>query len=271
LSKNNSIKYYFRKEKIKKMLLRIFKPFISAQILLVTVYIFQKNFSIKGFLAGGGIGPGSYYPWIYLQLWVLIPFMFLIMKKNAIIGSIVIILFSLSTNILFVMLGSSDWLEIPFINGKKEAFIALYRLCVTRYIFIFPLVFLLIEQKLNYNILLFLGFIGAGFIYCMDYKNINFEPLFYNSGWQEYEFPSNFYTLLVFIFLFKIYSYIPIVLQDIVNKIGKHSWKIFNMQMIYFTLCGYLNINKYLNLVLSLFICIIPIYTYKFMEKPIEI
>ncbi|MHB9294018.1 hypothetical protein Holit_03142 [Hollandina sp. SP2] len=118
---------------------------------------------------------------------------------------------------------------------------------------------------------LFLGFIGAGYVYCMTYKNISMEPLFYTSGWQVYEFPSHFYTLLVFIYLYKIYEYIPNIIQKIVNKIGQYSWEIFNMQMIYFSFCSYLNINKYANLVLGLFVCIMPIYTYEFMKKPIEI
>jgi hypothetical protein len=108
-------------------------------------------------------------------------------------------------------------------------------------------------------------------MFLISYKNINLEPIIFNSGWQVFEFPSVFYTLLVFIFLYKIYAYIPNVVQTIICKVGEKSWIIFNFQMIYFTFCGYLNINKYLNLVLSLFICIIPIYSYKFMEKPLEL
>jgi hypothetical protein len=233
--------------------------------------IISNNFSIKAFLAGGGIGPGSYYPWIYLQLWILIPFMFLLMKKNAIIGSITIILVSIGINVTFAIFGSVNWFQVSFVNNERAALISLYRLLINRYLFIFPLVFLLLKQKLKYMFFLFFGFIGAGFMYCMVYKNINIEPIFYKSGWDMYEFPSHFYSLLVFIFLYKIYTYIPNVVQNIISKIGRYSWEIFNMQMIYFTFCGYLGINKYLNLALSLFICIMPIYTYKFMEKPINI
>jgi hypothetical protein len=108
-------------------------------------------------------------------------------------------------------------------------------------------------------------------MFLISYKNINLEPIIFNSGWQGNEFPSVFYTVLVFIFLYKIYEYIPNIVQKVICKIGDKSWEIFNFQMIYFTFCGYLNINKYLNLILSLCICIIPIYSYKFMEKPIEL
>jgi hypothetical protein len=253
------------------MFMRIFAPFILAQIMLIILYMASGNFSIKGFLAGGGIGPGSYYPWIYLQLWFLMPFMFFLVKKNFFAGSLVIILVSVIVNIIFSIFSSADWLQLPFINHKKEAFISLYRLCVNRYLFIYPLIFLLVEKRIKYNVLLFCGFISAGFMFLTSYKNINLEPLIFNSGWQVFEFPSAFYTLLVFIFLYKIYDFTPNIIKMILCKIGERSWEIFNFQMIYFTFCGYLNINKYLNLVLSLFICIIPIYSYKFMEKPLEL
>jgi fucose 4-O-acetylase-like acetyltransferase len=266
LLSNNNIKCYFNRKKIKKIFIRIFAPFILTQIMLVIIHIILNKFSPMRFLAKGGIGPGSYYPWLYLQLWILIPLMFSIMKRNAVFGSIIIILFSVGTNVLFVTISSADLFQVTFVNYKS-----LYRLCVNRYLFLFPLAFLLVEQKLKYGILLFLGFAGAGFVYCLEYKNITIEPYLYNSGWQRYEFPGHFYTLLVFIFLYKIYNYIPNILQNIVNKIGKHSWEIFNIQMVYFTLNRYLNLNKYVNLILSLFICIIPIYTYEFMNKPIQI
>jgi hypothetical protein len=257
------IKLYFTFSKFKKMFVRIFVPFILAQILLIILTVVSRNFSIKTFLISGGIGPGSYYPWVHLQLWFLMPFMFLLIKKNFIAGSLFIIFVSVIVNIVFSVISSADEFQLPFVS--------LYRLCVNRYLFIYPLIFLLVEKKIKYNILLFCGFISAGFMFLISYKNINLEPIIFNSGWQMFEFPGVFYTLLVFIFLYKIYELIPNVVQMVIRKIGEKSWEIFNFQMIYFTFCRYLNINKYLNIVLSLCICIIPIYSYKFMEKPLEL
>ena len=272
LFKNDSLKDYYSKEKVKKALIRIFKPFILAQILLIIVYAALNKFSIHSFLASGGIGLGSYYPWLYLQLWVLMPLMFYLMKKSALIGCIIIILVSIGTNVLFSIFSSSQWLEFSFVNNKKHIYLSIYRLCVNRYLFIFPLVYLLIEKKLRYNILLFFSFISVVFIYCLRYKNVSLEPFIFDSGtWKVQEFPTHFYTILIFIILYKIYDYIPKVVQNIVNRIGKYSWEIFIVQMVYFAINSYFNINNYLNLGLALFICIIPVYTYKFMEKPIEI
>jgi hypothetical protein len=263
LSKNSSIKNYFNFDKIKTVFVRMVFPFILAQILMALALVAIGNFSIKDFIAGGGIGYGSYYLWVYLQLWVIMPFMFLLIKKNFIVGILATLLVSIGMNMLFSVFSSADWLHLSAVS--------LYRLCVNRYLFIYPLIFLLVEKKIKYNILLFLGFISAGFIFCISYKNINLEPIIFNSGWQVYEFPSVFYTLLAFIFLCKAYDYIPKIIQKIICKIGANSWEIYILQMIYFTFCGYLNIDKHLNLVLGLFICIMPIYSYKFMAKPLEL
>jgi hypothetical protein len=128
------------------MFIRIFVPFILAQILLIILYIVSRNFSVKGFLAGGGIGPGSYYPWVYLQLWFLMPFMFFLVKRNFFAGSLFIIFVSVIVNMVFSVFSSADWFQLPFINHRKEVFSALYRLCVNRYLFIYPLIFMLVEK-----------------------------------------------------------------------------------------------------------------------------
>jgi hypothetical protein len=208
------------------------------------------------------------------------PFMYLLLKKNYYIGTLVILAVSIIINVLFSIFSSADWLQsqfykLPFVSHKKETFkwvfYLVYRLCINRYLLIYPLLFLLVTKRIKYNILLFSGFVGAWYIFCISYKNMNFEPFIFNSNnWQVYEFPGAFYTLLVFIFLFKIYDYIPAIIQKVVCKIGSKSWEIFIFQMIYFSFSGYLNLNKYLNLVVSLFICIVPIYSYQFMKRPLE-
>jgi hypothetical protein len=79
------IKNYFIFSKFKKLFIRVFVPFMLTQILLIILFIKSHNFSVKGFLASGGIGPGSYYPWVYLQLWFLMPFIFSLVKRNRLV------------------------------------------------------------------------------------------------------------------------------------------------------------------------------------------
>jgi hypothetical protein len=271
LSRDNSVRGYFTPGKFKKMFFRVFLPFISAQVLILVLRAGGGSFSVGELISGGGIGPGSYYPWIFLQLWFAAPFMFLLIRRNFIAGSVIIIAVSLGVNIIFSAFSHADWLQLPFINDRQEAFTALYRLCASRYLFIYPLIFLIVEKRIKYNILLFCAFISAGFIFAVSYKDINLEPVIFTSGWQAYEFPGVFYTITAFIFLYKIYDHTPCAVKRILSVIGKKSWEIFNFQMVYFTFSGHLGINKYLIMVLGLFICIMPVCTYEFMKKPLEI
>jgi hypothetical protein len=253
LSENDSIKNYFGS--IQKMLKRIFLPFLAAQIVIIVPFLITKKFDIKGFISSGGYGPGSYYPWIYVQLWVLMPFVSIFMKKYPVLTGGFMLIVSILCDMVFSLFIQKEWL---------------YRLCISRYLFIFVLSFLLVEEKIPYKYVLFFAVIGAGFLFYHKYLYKNLEPFFYTS-WQGERFPSHFYTLLVFIFLYKIVDFIPDCITHILCRIGSFSWEIFLMQMIYFSFNGSLRNSFYINVLLSLFLCIIPIYSYHFMEVPIKI
>ena len=69
--------------KFKKILKRIFLPFFIvtfAEIVLLLSFGQSPVSIYKGIMASGGIGPGSYFPWIYLQISVALPVFFLIFK-----------------------------------------------------------------------------------------------------------------------------------------------------------------------------------------------
>jgi hypothetical protein len=222
---------------------------------IVIPFLVKGTFNIKGFIAGGGIGPGSYYPWVYLQLWILMPFMYFLMEKSPIAGVIIILIISVMCDIVF-----SIFLPKEFI----------YRLCASRYLFIFVLAYLITYKNIPYKYILIFAIAGAGFVFAHVYKGINFEPIFFNA-WQADRFPNYFYTLIIFMFLYKIYEYIPKNIGKIICRIGYHSWEIFLIQMIYFTFNVSLNISWGVNVFLSLFICIVPVCTYEFMKRPMEI
>lgn len=68
------------KGKLPKMWQRIVKPFVISQgivlLLLMVAYSFMDKSVptlIQGVVASGGIGPGSYYIWIYLQFFLILP------------------------------------------------------------------------------------------------------------------------------------------------------------------------------------------------------
>ena len=74
--------HYLKKESsnvsIKKIFWRIFFPFILVEVFifatLLWIYHYNATELVHSYLIGCGTGPGSYYPWIYLQIALLLPF-----------------------------------------------------------------------------------------------------------------------------------------------------------------------------------------------------
>lgn len=66
--RGNSLKNYYSRNSILKIFNRIFKPFFCVLAVQTIIYLFLKpEFSFKGMILSGGIGPGAYYPWVYIQ------------------------------------------------------------------------------------------------------------------------------------------------------------------------------------------------------------
>ena len=257
--KGMSLKNYFSYNKIIIFFKRIFLPFIISQIVIVLTLIIRDSYSsytiLNCIIWYGGFGPGSYYPYLYLQFWILLPFLFICLNKaNKLTGGGIVIV-SVIGDILFVKVG--------FLSNE------IYRMSLLRYLFIGYLAFFLLEKKmfiktLNIMVVLLLACVGMAFVFAHKYLNVDLQPIFYSGGWRGYRFPMYFYTLVVFCVLYKLYDYIPSFVQVIINKIGKYSWAIFCMQMIFFTLIGNrFHFNIYIYTSVSLFIIIAPIYLYK--------
>lgn len=63
---------YFSARNVKKMLDRVFLPFfllIFSQCAIF--YLLKGGVDWQRLYMQGGFGPGSYYPWIYLQCWLI--------------------------------------------------------------------------------------------------------------------------------------------------------------------------------------------------------
>ena len=65
------------KPQVTKMMHRIFLPFVAVTLLEFSLCLLFRDTSLmqlaKGTILSGGIGPGSYYFWVYLQFFFLIP------------------------------------------------------------------------------------------------------------------------------------------------------------------------------------------------------
>ena len=68
----------------KKIYHRVLKLFVIAQIPLFLAWVYTNKSdvttAVTKYILGGGIGPGSYYPWIYLQFAFLLPIVAILIR-----------------------------------------------------------------------------------------------------------------------------------------------------------------------------------------------
>lgn len=84
--KDNILRGYFTKERIKGLFKKLWLPLLSLSILQTILYLVFGNVSqaLRSFLCLSN-GSGSYYIWCYMQIWFLIPFLYLILNKFGVI------------------------------------------------------------------------------------------------------------------------------------------------------------------------------------------
>lgn len=84
--KEDIFKDYFSKDRFKKNFLRIWLPLLllAAIEALFFLVIGNKEKAIGSLLCLSN-GPGSYYVWCYMQIWLLIPAIYLLLKRLGIV------------------------------------------------------------------------------------------------------------------------------------------------------------------------------------------
>lgn len=200
---------------IKKDLLTVFIPFFFAQLLLVAIYHPEP---IK-FLLTFGMGMGAYYPFIHAQVIVLAPIAFKILNRNFVAGSLAILAFCIISEGLFSYLSIPQWT---------------YRILFTRYCFLYVIGFLLLKSELLTKYKYFIAFLtilSSAFVYFHCYHG--FIAFFY-PGWIGSKFPRDFISLCWFIALFKLCNFTPHFIRSIVTYLGRKSYDIFIIQMMFF-------------------------------------
>ena len=121
-----SFQSYFTWDRFARMIKRVFVPFVLVLILQVgCLALADKDLSIKAIIRDGGIGPGSYYIWLYLQSWILIPFMIWLVRKVPVWAS------------FLIMLAVSAMSEYAFVPIEDIKFVEnVYRLMPVRYLIV---------------------------------------------------------------------------------------------------------------------------------------
>lgn len=258
--RGKTLKDYYSKNSIVKLFNRIFKPFFYVLALQIFIfYLFKNDFSIKGIILSGGIGPGSYYPWVYLQTWLFLPLIIKITDSFSLRSS-----FTIFLCICIILEVVTSLLSIHEL---------IYRMTFYRYIFVLYLA--CIVQKFNIKInlsVIILALISITYSLIATYTNLNFEPIFFFSGWRSQTWISYFYTVLVFLVLERLYI---LQSENLITKIlvylGNYSYEIFLCQMFIFS---FLSLNNFsfignvyfenlLFIITATFLSVVPVIFYK--------
>lgn len=216
----------------KKIWHRVVRPFLIAELLLV-VFCFLRQVVFgdtstaqfaETIIFWGGIGPGCYYPWIYIQFAVLMPFVASFLK-----------LFK-EQNLLLIFLVVSTLIEII---GDNMIPMRLYRLLFLRYLFIFYLGYILVVHGfIINNRTTIIALIGMAATLLFYYSDIYIYP-FTNQKISICNWICYLYIAYGFLRILKcsqryICLYSPI--EKTIRWIGVHSYETFLLQMIVFTI-----------------------------------
>ena len=253
----SSFREYYCWKRWKSLFRRIIYPFIFVEIIIVFTLLYKRNWEgIIHLLFYGGIGKGSYYPYLYLQIWVVTPIIWWLLRKYRVVWvAFYFVIISVLLNFLFI--------DMP---GR------IYSCFFIRYLFMAIISFMWYKNiKKNRVLVLFvLPMISIIYWVLLEAKIINLNHLV--PDWESQQFPSFFFTYLFVYLFFMIYSKTSLFkLKSCFEWLGKNSYEIFLMQMLFFYFCP-LNIlcfnNSLFNRIvvypcLALFGSIIPVYFYR--------
>lgn len=211
---------------VTKIIIRIIFPFLLAQaVIYILLHQFQDvSFStmFDSIITGGGRGPGAYFPWIFIQLAIILPLMKPFLNRGNRTQQIIIaILFCESFEILF-----------SFINLPDN----IYRLLAIRYLFLVYLASIWVKEGIKINTRMnILSLLSLLSIVYFEYFSIDDEPLFFNTAWKFHRWPCYTYLAIWGGYLLNaLYSKLHKVnlINSMCGLLAKASYEIFLIQMI---------------------------------------
>lgn len=209
---------------LKKILLRVILPYLLVQSTVFLYILFFDSTKFQYFLLSGGAGPGSYYPWIFIQIALLLPIIKKWIDKNQ----------NNKTKVLISFLVICELFEILFstINLPDR----LYRLFAIRYIFLLYFAWIWVREGIIINkrttLLSFLSFIT---IIYFEYFSVDDEVLFYNTAWKYHRWPCYYFVAVWGVYLLRmLYERLcsKTYFMSLIKLLAKCSYEIFLIQMI---------------------------------------
>ena len=279
--------HYLKKERsfkinISKILGRVVVPFIIAEILtfIVALLVKKENASIliQEFIQRGGYGPGSYYPYIYLQITLLLPFFAILLKHSSTVNSPMVQSSEFRVqssefrvqssefrvqSLLIVFLLLSEGCEILFsLTNFPDT---IYRILAIRYIFLIYLGWLWVKDGVIINkTTILLSVLSLCAIIYFEYGPIDNEPWFYSTGWRFHRWPCYFFVANGFIaILHYVWKYLKNnkFIVNAVKTIASATYEIFLMQMSVIYLFTTKSITFTSNIMLRYIIWLVIVWT----------
>lgn len=210
----------------KKIIWRVLIPYllIQSMVLICILSRFEGGAlqnQILYFVISGGYGPGSYYPWIYIQIALLLPFINRMMSKGT----------KKQLAILFLII--CELFEIIFSIIDLPDFI--HRLLFVRYFFLFYFAWLWVKDGIIINKwTIAISVISFLSIIYFEYFSIDDEILFYKTAWKFHRWPCYYYIAVGGAFLLNcMYKSVSqkVIIDKFIKLLAKCSYEVFLIQM----------------------------------------
>lgn len=207
---------------MKPKLIRFLVPFFAICLIEIALLALEDKdiHPLRIFLLGA-YGPGSYYVPVMLQLLVIFPIIYILVQKNAKVGIVV----AGAANLLF---------EIAVKVFEVDKYY--YRLSIGRYLLLiaFGCYIYLHPKKRVKRYQLWMMFL-TGFAYIVAVFGFD-QELGLFEYWKTTAMPVAFYIFPIVILLFRrfYHSTIPGAAGRLLTWIGKASYHIFLVQMVYY-------------------------------------
>ena len=251
---------------ISKIWKRAIRPFLIVECLIFTYYVvtdplnpFMKHVKVAFFW--GGAGPGSYYPWVYLQFALVLPLLAPVFRRmHGVSLALLFLALSIGAEVFCSVMDVPTWL---------------YRMLFFRYIFLIYLGYILVTKGIVMNTLtIVLSIISILAVCYFEYYAPNWEPWFVcDENWRDFHWICYFYIAFAMMYvLVKIFYWLPAngLIENVVCHIGHHSFAIYIFQLFYFaviapwieqlfSLIGNHNVERVLLVVVAMAVCIWPV------------
>lgn len=252
--------------RVGKIWKRAFFPFLFAEVLILVAHLVMHPLKpVRSILETsfywGGRGPGSYYPWIYIQFAILLPLLtplFRYVEKKWLL--ILFLLLSIGGEILCNLLDIPGWL---------------YRLLFIRYIFLIYLGYLMAVRGIVLNVVtIALSVVSLVALYFFEIKEFRLPPFFYYAeSWKAFHWICYFYIAYPMLYLMcRFFYWLPAngKLENIVCSLGHHSYAIYIFQLFYFSSItsliriplSYIHnpaIESLLYIIIAVLVCSVPV------------